>query len=175
MTLSRTPSKIVGAAAALGEHTDEVLKEFGFSAEGNRGAAQGQGDLSRRALARGGRHAETAARAGCAPDDQQTDKMLSRKEGRVGYVIFNNPERHNAVSLEMWAATGRDPRRLRAATTRCAWSCVTGAGGKAFVSGADISKFENERSLEDGSRSATTRPSSRPMPASTSSPSRPSP
>ena len=34
-----------------------------------------------------------------------TDKMLSRKEGGVGYVIFNNPERHNAVSLEMWAAT----------------------------------------------------------------------
>ena len=25
-----------------------------------------------------------------------TDKMLSRKEGGVGYVIFNNPERHNA-------------------------------------------------------------------------------
>src|SRR5215470_10519933 len=37
----------------------------------------------------------------------QTDKMLSRKEGRVGYVIFNNPERHNAVSLEMWEATAR--------------------------------------------------------------------
>jgi enoyl-CoA hydratase len=38
----------------------------------------------------------------------QTDKMLSRKEGGVGYLIFNNPERHNAVSLEMWEA---DPRR----------------------------------------------------------------
>ena len=37
----------------------------------------------------------------------QTDKMLSRKEGGVGYLIFNNPERHNAVSLEMWdAASG---------------------------------------------------------------------
>ena len=34
-----------------------------------------------------------------------TDKMLSRKEGGIGYVIFNNPERHNAVSMEMWAAT----------------------------------------------------------------------
>ena len=37
----------------------------------------------------------------------QTDKMLSRKEGHVGYVIFNNPERRNAVSLEMWEATAR--------------------------------------------------------------------
>jgi enoyl-CoA hydratase len=27
----------------------------------------------------------------------KTDKMLSRKEGGVGYLIFNNPERHNAV------------------------------------------------------------------------------
>ena len=34
----------------------------------------------------------------------RTDKMLSRKEGKVGYLTFNNPERHNAVSLEMWEA-----------------------------------------------------------------------
>ena len=34
----------------------------------------------------------------------QTEKMLSRKEGKVGYLTFNNPERHNAVSLEMWEA-----------------------------------------------------------------------
>src|SRR4029077_19296069 len=40
-------------------------------------------------------------------DITRTDKMLSRKEGKVGYVIFNNPERHNAVSLEMWEATAR--------------------------------------------------------------------
>jgi len=38
-------------------------------------------------------------------DKTRTDKMLSRKENGVGYVIFNNPERHNAVSLEMWATT----------------------------------------------------------------------
>ena len=37
----------------------------------------------------------------------QTDKMLSRKEGRVGYLIFNNPVRHNAVSLDMWEAAGK--------------------------------------------------------------------
>ena len=33
MTLSRTPSKLVAHAAGLGEHTDAVLKEFGFSAK----------------------------------------------------------------------------------------------------------------------------------------------
>ena len=37
----------------------------------------------------------------------QTDKMLARKEGGVGIVTFNYPERHNAVSLEMWEATKR--------------------------------------------------------------------
>ena len=33
---------------------------------------------------------------------------------------------------------------------------VTGAGGKAFVSGADISKFESERATAGGGGSATT-------------------
>ena len=79
-----------------------------------------------------------------------TDKMLARKEGKVGYLTFNNPERHNAVSLDMWeAAEGylddfRDDGNIRVVV-------VTGAGGKAFVSGADISKFENERATKEAS------------------------
>ena len=77
-----------------------------------------------------------------------TDKMLSRKDGGIGYVIFNNPERHNAVSMEMWAATGdildqfRNDPDVRVVV-------LTGAGGKAFVSGADISKF-GSRARERG-------------------------
>src|SRR5262249_667402 len=81
-------------------------------------------------------------------DMSSTDKMLSRKEGGVGYGIFNNPERQNAVSLDMWEAASRmlddfakDPE-VRVLV-------VTGAGGKAFISGADISKFEKERSSEE--------------------------
>ena len=42
-----------------------------------------------------------------------TDKMLARKEGRVGTMTFNNPERHNAVSLEMWQAATAHPRGFR--------------------------------------------------------------
>ena len=78
-----------------------------------------------------------------------TDKMLSRKEDGVGYLIFNNPERHNAVSLEMWeAAEGfledfKNDKDVRVVV-------ITGAGGKAFISGADISKFEKERSTQEG-------------------------
>jgi enoyl-CoA hydratase len=84
-------------------------------------------------------------------DKTKTEKMLSRKDGRVGYVIFNNPERRNAVSLDMWARTTeiladfeRDDE-VRVVV-------LTGAGGKAFVSGADVSRFESERSSLEATR-----------------------
>src|SRR5271170_7435532 len=81
----------------------------------------------------------------------QTDKMLSRKEGGVGIVTFNNPERHNAVSLEMWEAT-KHILDAFAADKEVRVVVLTGAGGKAFVSGADISKFESERATLEAVR-----------------------
>lgn len=81
----------------------------------------------------------------------QTDKMMARKDGQVGHVIFNNPEKHNAVSLEMWDATDEildafeKDGDIRVVV-------LSGAGGKSFVSGADISKFEKERSSEEAVR-----------------------
>ena len=80
-----------------------------------------------------------------------TDKMLSRKDGGVGIVTFNNPERHNAVSLEMWEATTRILNDF-AADNEIRVVVLTGAGGKAFVSGADISKFGSERATIEGVR-----------------------
>ena len=77
-----------------------------------------------------------------------TDKMLARKEGRVGVMIFNNPAKHNAVSLEMWQA-GSEILDAFARDNEVRVLVVTGAGGKAFVSGADISKFENERATRE--------------------------
>ena len=77
----------------------------------------------------------------------ETDKMLARKESGVGYLIFNNPERRNAVSLDMWeAATRMLEAFARDSDVRVV--VVTGAGGKAFVSGADISRFGDERATE---------------------------
>ena len=81
----------------------------------------------------------------------ENDKMLSRKDGRVGYVIFNNPERHNAVSLEMWSATSQILETF-AKDEEVRVVVLTGAGGKAFVSGADISKFGSERATAEGVR-----------------------
>ncbi len=78
----------------------------------------------------------------------QTDKILSRKESGVGYLIFNNPERHNAVSLDMWQAAEAVLADF-AADQAIRVVVLTGAGGKAFVSGADISKFESERSTKE--------------------------
>jgi enoyl-CoA hydratase len=81
----------------------------------------------------------------------QTDKMLARKEGGVGILTFNNPERHNAVSLEMWEATKRILDSF-GADDDVRVVVLTGAGGKAFVSGADISKFASERATLEASR-----------------------
>ncbi|GGE43392.1 enoyl-CoA hydratase [Agaricicola taiwanensis] len=73
-----------------------------------------------------------------------TDKVLAEKRDGIGWLTFNNPERRNAMSLEMWRAVGvvledfeKDPD-VRVVV-------MTGAGGKSFVSGADISQFEDQR------------------------------
>jgi len=80
-----------------------------------------------------------------APLQTLTDKLIARKEGAIGWVIFNNPERHNATSFEMWQslplvldAYVRDPE-VRVIIFR-------GAGEKAFSAGADISQFKEKRS-----------------------------
>jgi len=74
----------------------------------------------------------------------ETDKILARKEGGVGYLTFNNPERHNAMSRDMWARTGEVLDEF-AADKEVRVVVLSGAGGKSFVSGADISEFEKQR------------------------------
>jgi enoyl-CoA hydratase/carnithine racemase len=77
------------------------------------------------------------------------EKILSQVDGAVGTLTFNNPERHNAMSLEMWQdAAAKLEALARDSAVRVI--LLTGAGGKAFVSGADISKFETERAGADG-------------------------
>ncbi|MCP5155305.1 MAG: enoyl-CoA hydratase/isomerase family protein [Ectothiorhodospiraceae bacterium] len=77
-----------------------------------------------------------------------TDKMIARKADGIGWMIFNNPERRNAVSLAMREAMAqifdafRKDDEVRVLVMR-------GAGEKAFVSGADISEFEDKRNNAD--------------------------
>ena len=74
-----------------------------------------------------------------------TQRMQAFVEDGIGWMIFNNPGRHNALSLEMWQGIGdilayyQDNDDVRVVIMR-------GAGGKAFVSGADISEFDKTRS-----------------------------
>jgi enoyl-CoA hydratase len=76
------------------------------------------------------------------------EKMLAAKADGIGRMTFNNPERRNAVSLDMWDRAEEILKDF-AADDAVRVIVLTGAGGKAFVSGADISKFESERaSLE---------------------------
>lgn len=77
-----------------------------------------------------------------------TDKILSHVADGVGHIVFNNPEKRNAVSLEMWQAVDRALDAF-AADPAVSVVVLSGAGGKAFVSGADVSKFENERATQE--------------------------
>lgn len=80
-----------------------------------------------------------------------SDKILTRVDGAVGHVIFNNPEKRNAVSLDMWEMVGEAFDRFTA-DDDLRVVVVSGAGGKSFVAGADISKFEQVRSSEEAAR-----------------------
>jgi enoyl-CoA hydratase len=71
-------------------------------------------------------------------------RIEARKEGAIGWVIFSNPARRNAVSVGMWEAL---PKVLRDFGDDPVIRVVVlaGAGERAFVSGADISQFEAQR------------------------------
>jgi enoyl-CoA hydratase len=71
-------------------------------------------------------------------------KILKSVSEGVGIITFNNAEKRNAMSLDMWEGLGqalaemRDDEEVRVVV-------LTGAGDKAFMSGADISQFEKTR------------------------------
>lgn len=78
------------------------------------------------------------------PTPQMTARMTSRTDGLIGWMTFDNPARRNAVALEMWAAI---PDILAGfeADPAIRVIALTGAGDRAFVSGADISQFATQR------------------------------
>lgn len=80
--------------------------------------------------------------------DGSIDKLLGLADGAIGWVVFNNPERRNAVSLAMWQAIPGVVAALEA-DPAIKVLVLTGSGDKAFVSGADISEFDRNRSSAD--------------------------
>jgi enoyl-CoA hydratase/carnithine racemase len=74
--------------------------------------------------------------------------VLIRREGAVAKVVFSNPARFNALTLDMWRAV---PEALAALDTDPAVRVIvlTGEGERAFVSGADISQFGDNRATPE--------------------------
>jgi enoyl-CoA hydratase/carnithine racemase len=78
-------------------------------------------------------------------------KILADITDGVGRITFNQPEKRNAMSVAMWAGMAAALDLFEAdASVRCV--VLTGAGDKAFVSGADISQFDKMRSDADAQR-----------------------
>ena len=74
--------------------------------------------------------------------------MLAAKDDGVGLITFNQPEKRNAMSMEMWTGLGEILDEF-AEDSSVRVVILTGAGNKAFVSGADISQFEKNRNNAD--------------------------
>ena len=85
-------------------------------------------------------------------------KILARSADGVGTIVFNQPEKRNAMSIAMWDGMAE---ALDAFAADPAVRCVVleGAGGKAFVSGADISQFEQSRSDAEAQKHYNTKTS----------------
>ncbi len=75
--------------------------------------------------------------------------VFAEKDGHVGWIVFDHPERRNAISAQMWQEI---PEAVESLVSDAEVRVVglRGAGEVAFVSGADISEFENRRSGGDG-------------------------
>lgn len=74
-----------------------------------------------------------------------TERMIAKKDGPIGWMRFNNPARHNAMSVDMWKAVPEIMTEFKK-DDHIRVVVLSGAGGKAFVSGADISEFGEKRS-----------------------------
>lgn len=77
-----------------------------------------------------------------------TDKIIAKKDGAIGRVIFNNPAKLNAISLEMWEGMGVAVDQFEA-DPEVRVIVVSGAGDASFIAGADVSKYEEERMGEN--------------------------
>jgi enoyl-CoA hydratase len=73
---------------------------------------------------------------------QAEGRIIARREGPVGAIVLDNPQRHNAVSNPMWTAITEAARAFDA-DPEVRVITIEGEGRKAFASGADISRFES--------------------------------
>jgi enoyl-CoA hydratase/carnithine racemase len=82
-------------------------------------------------------------------DDAPSNDILYEVKGHVGIVTFNRPAAHNALTFEMYDRLGEITATLPADRSVRAL-VITGAGGKAFGAGTDISLFRDFSTAEHG-------------------------
>ena len=80
--------------------------------------------------------------------DTGTDLLLARVEGPLGRLTFNDPARHNVLSLAMQEAIAPVVEAWEA-DPEIRVVVIEGAGGRAFAAGADISEFGAKRTAVD--------------------------
>ena len=94
---------------------------------------------------------KTASSEGPGPArhlELDTERMLAHVEDGVGWITFNQPEKRNAVSYDMWVSIPEIVAAF-AADDQVRVVVMKGAGDRAFVAGADISEFEQKRSTRE--------------------------
>ncbi len=84
-----------------------------------------------------------------------TDRLILKIDTPVAQLILNNPQRRNALNLEMWAAIpGLIERAVASAGVRAL--IIHGGSAGHFAAGADISEFETLYATRDGAQAAAT-------------------
>lgn len=77
-----------------------------------------------------------------------SEHIVSRKDGGIGHIVFDNPGKLNAMSLDMWEGMGTAMAAFES-DPEIRVVVFSGAGGVSFVAGADVSKYEEERGEAD--------------------------
>ncbi len=72
-------------------------------------------------------------------------RVKLEKRNGIGWLVFDQPERRNAITAAMWDAIPAHAAELNA-DPDVRVTVMRGEGDVAFVSGADISEFEQQRS-----------------------------
>jgi enoyl-CoA hydratase len=91
-----------------------------------------------------------AAKADHKPE-ASPGKMISRKEDGIGWMIYDQQAKYNAVTYDMRRAIPGIMADFEA-DDDIRVAVIAGAGDKAFISGSDISQFGDKRSSEDARR-----------------------
>src|SRR5204862_5721725 len=75
---------------------------------------------------------------------RQTMSLKVEKQASVGWIVFDNPQRRNAIYGAMWRGIPEAMARFDAdREVRCI--AFRGSGSEAFSAGADISEFDKAR------------------------------